>query len=164
MADEPTQQWPGTEEVRWPGTEERPNPFDVNDDPWPGTRERPNPFDVNDDPVDSIVAASQTTQADRSVAGIIPTVRAIMGAFGERFGEDYQERLGLSEESKQFLAQHNVLPANVDDYKNPLKPFMAFNEGLILPLAAGIEAVWRAPATLSHCLSPPLRDGGRLIS
>jgi hypothetical protein len=123
MADET--QWPGTEEIQWPGTPER---------------------------VDPIVAAGQMTEADRSVAGLSPSTRAIMHAFGERFSEDYSERLGLSDESKKFLAQHNVLPENIDDYKNPLKPFMAFNEGLILPLAAGIDAVWRSPVAIYHGL------------
>ena len=108
----------------WPGTEEP---------AWPGTPE-----------------PEQPPQVDTSTAKLSPTVSSVMHAFGEGFSQNYEDKLGLSNESKQFLARHNVIPKDANDYSNPLKPFMAFNEGIMLPLAAGLDATWRLPMALYH--------------
>src|SRR5258708_20519853 len=68
-----------------------------------------------------------------------------LSAFGEGFSEGIGpiESLGLSDDSKAWLAKNKVLPS-----KDLNTPFMAFNQAFMVPLAAGIEAVARSPVAL----------------
>lgn len=114
--------WPGTEEQAWPGQ-----------------------------PEEQLAPASPMRQYDpleAQIAKLSPRVANIMNAFGEGFGQEYEERLGLSDNSKQWLQKKNILPKDASDFS----PFKAFNEGVILPLAASLDASMRYPMALYHGL------------
>lgn len=82
-----------------------------------------------------------------------PGVVSVLEAFGQGFAEGFgPERLGISDANRKWLVEKNILPRDANDYRDPRKPFMAFNEAIILPLAAGIDAAIRAPNALYHGL------------
>src|SRR5258708_16859849 len=117
------------------------NAFDQFDD----QPNKPNPFDVNDDPRQNFF---DMPESDRQVSRLVPNINHIMkglSAFGEGFSEGIGpiENLGLSDDSKAWLAKNKVLPS-----KDLNTPFMAFNQAFMVPLAAGIDAGARSPGAL----------------
>src|SRR5258706_494795 len=109
-------------------------------------------------------------EADRKVSRLVPNVSRIMkglSAFGEGFSEGMgPEHLGLNNETpawqkvKNDLINYNIIPKDANDYTNPMKPFMAFNEAFIRPLAVGIDTIVRSPGALYRGLQNLGKAGG----
>lgn len=70
------------------------------------------------------------------------SVGSIMRAFGQGFGEAWgPERLGVSADDAKYLSKIGIFaPEGQTHYQNP---FQAFNEGVILKTAAGLDALAR---------------------
>lgn len=65
----------------------------------------------------------------------------IVKAFGQGAAEGFgTERIGLSEESKEYLKKAGLLP---DHEKGEANFWKAANEAVILPAASGLDAAWR---------------------
>lgn len=72
-------------------------------------------------------------------------VGTVMKAFGEGYGEAWgPDRLGLSKESTEWLAKVGIF-ASGSKFENP---FQAFNEGVIIPAAAALDAATRLPGAV----------------
>lgn len=84
------------------------------------------------------------TTAGRELVNSTPT-GGIMKAFGEGFGEAWgPDRLGLSKDSTEWLAKKGIF-ASGSKFENP---FQAFNEGVMVPAAAALDAAARLPGAL----------------
>lgn len=69
------------------------------------------------------------------------SVGRVLDAFGEGAGQVYEERLGLSLESEKELRDRKFFMS--PDLPAWQQPTRAFNEGLIRPLAGGVDALLR---------------------
>jgi len=103
-------------------------------------------------------------ESEREQAKLSPSIGSIAKAFGSDFSEAWgPDRLGLTDQSKEFLARYGALPKDGhEDFslKNPLAAFKNFEQGIILPLAAGLDAIARTPGAVYRGLQGAGAEAG----